>query len=190
MYNRCNVSWAVVFVNYFNSSAASGSSMFRPRGVPHESGLPGANSMCENNDWDDGPLGGANFHDNSSGARNSQCAIISSAPHRSTDGAAPGYSSAQAMKASEETFAQTMPREMGFDYLGMSIKGRGPGEGRIPGGHFRALALMRFSDPRRPVRELELPFSVLLGTPIAVLVRSGRLWWSSLKTISTPRSGW
>src|SRR5262249_20147553 len=30
--------------------------------------------------------------------------------------AAPGYSSAQAMKALEETFAQTMPREMGYDY--------------------------------------------------------------------------
>ena len=30
--------------------------------------------------------------------------------------AAPGYSSAQAMQALEEVFAQTMPREMGFDY--------------------------------------------------------------------------
>ena len=37
-------------------------------------------------------------------------------------GAAPGYSSAQAMKALEEVFAQTMPREMGFDYMGMSYQ--------------------------------------------------------------------
>src|SRR6185436_10702717 len=36
--------------------------------------------------------------------------------------AAPGYSSAQAMAALEEVFAQTMPREMGFDYLGMSFQ--------------------------------------------------------------------
>ncbi len=33
--------------------------------------------------------------------------------------AAPGFSSDQAMKALEETFAQTMPGEMGFDYSGM-----------------------------------------------------------------------
>src|ERR1700757_2587925 len=36
--------------------------------------------------------------------------------------AAPGYSSAQAMKALEETFAETMPREMGYDYMGMSYQ--------------------------------------------------------------------
>jgi len=35
---------------------------------------------------------------------------------------APGYSSAQAMKALEETFAQTMPAEMGYDYQGMSFR--------------------------------------------------------------------
>jgi len=31
-----------------------------------------------------------------------------------------GYSSAQAMTAMEEVFAQTMPPDMGFDYLSMS----------------------------------------------------------------------
>src|SRR5206468_3542258 len=36
--------------------------------------------------------------------------------------AAPGYSSAQAMAALEEVFAQTMPREMGYDYMGMSFQ--------------------------------------------------------------------
>jgi HAE1 family hydrophobic/amphiphilic exporter-1 len=36
--------------------------------------------------------------------------------------AAPGYSSAQASKALEEVFAQTMPSEMGFDYLGISFQ--------------------------------------------------------------------
>ncbi len=36
--------------------------------------------------------------------------------------AAQGYSSAQAMKALEETFDRTMPREMGYDYLGMSFQ--------------------------------------------------------------------
>ena len=36
--------------------------------------------------------------------------------------AATGYSSAQAMAALEEVFAQTMPPDMGFDYLGMSYQ--------------------------------------------------------------------
>src|SRR5208283_2775680 len=36
--------------------------------------------------------------------------------------AAPGISSGRAMKAMEDVFAQTMPREMGFDYIGMSFQ--------------------------------------------------------------------
>ncbi|MGP8198064.1 MAG: efflux RND transporter permease subunit, partial [Limisphaerales bacterium] len=36
--------------------------------------------------------------------------------------AAPGYSSDQATKALEEVFAQTMPPEMGYDYIGMSFQ--------------------------------------------------------------------
>src|SRR5262249_18411464 len=36
--------------------------------------------------------------------------------------AAPGYSSGQAMRALEETFAETMPPEMGYDYLGISFQ--------------------------------------------------------------------
>src|SRR5882724_3189856 len=36
--------------------------------------------------------------------------------------AAPGYSSDQATAALEEVFTQTMPREMGFDYMGMSYQ--------------------------------------------------------------------
>ena len=34
----------------------------------------------------------------------------------------PGFSSAQAMQALEEVFAETMPMEMGFDYMGMSFQ--------------------------------------------------------------------
>src|SRR5258707_3336 len=36
--------------------------------------------------------------------------------------AAPGYSSDQATAALEDVFKQTMPREMGFDYMGMSYQ--------------------------------------------------------------------
>src|SRR6266704_4685580 len=46
--------------------------------------------------------------------------------------AAPGYSSAQAMKALEEVFDQTMPREMGYDYLAMSFQEKKAQEGIPP----------------------------------------------------------
>ncbi len=36
--------------------------------------------------------------------------------------AAPGYSADQATAALEQVFAQTMPPEMGFDYLGISFQ--------------------------------------------------------------------
>src|SRR5262249_56399070 len=35
---------------------------------------------------------------------------------------APGYSTGQAMAALEQVFAETMPSEMGYDYLGMSYQ--------------------------------------------------------------------
>src|SRR4029453_11618574 len=46
--------------------------------------------------------------------------------------AAPGYSSGQAMKALEEVFAETMPREMGFDYLGISFQEQKARQGVSP----------------------------------------------------------
>ena len=41
--------------------------------------------------------------------------------------ASPGYSTGQAMAALEEVFAETMPREMGYDYTGHVIPGKGGG---------------------------------------------------------------
>src|SRR5207247_10860161 len=35
---------------------------------------------------------------------------------------APGFSTRQGMRALEEVFAQTMPRDMGFDYSGVSFQ--------------------------------------------------------------------
>ncbi len=55
--------------------------------------------------------------------------------------AAPGYSSAQAMKALEEVFAKTMPYDMGFDYLGMSFQEQRAQQGVSPAAIF-ALSLM------------------------------------------------
>jgi HAE1 family hydrophobic/amphiphilic exporter-1 len=82
--------------------------------------------------------------------------------------AAPGFSSGQAMKALEETFAQTMPREMGFDYSGMSFQEQKAAQGVPPAAIFGLSLLFVFLILAALYESWSLPFSVLLGTPIAV----------------------
>lgn len=90
--------------------------------------------------------------------------------------AAPGYSSGQAMKALEEVFAQTMPRQMGFDYMGMSYQEQEASKG-IPAWVIFALSLLFvFLILAALYESWSLPFSVLLGTPIAVFGAFMTLW--------------
>jgi HAE1 family hydrophobic/amphiphilic exporter-1 len=90
--------------------------------------------------------------------------------------AAPGYSSAQAMKALEEVFAQTMPREMGFDYSGMSFQEKKAQQG-VPAWVVFAMSLLFvFLILAALYESWSLPFSVLLGTPVAVFGAFVALW--------------
>lgn len=82
--------------------------------------------------------------------------------------AAEGYSSAQAMQALEESFAKTQPREMGFDYLGMSFQEKQAQKGVSPMVIFGLSLLCVFLILAAQYESWSLPFSVLLGTPIAV----------------------
>jgi len=83
--------------------------------------------------------------------------------------AAPGYSSDQATKALEEVFAQTMPSEMGYDYIGMSFQEQKAAQGVSPAAIFALSFLFVFLILAALYESWTLPFSVLLGTPIAVL---------------------
>ncbi len=82
--------------------------------------------------------------------------------------AAPGYSSDEARAALEEVFAKTMPREMGFDYLGMSYQEKRAQEGIPPAAIFGLSLLFVFLILAALYESWSLPFSVLLGVPIAV----------------------
>ncbi len=82
--------------------------------------------------------------------------------------ASPGYSSAQAMQALEEVFHETMPTEMGFDYLGMSFQEKKAQEGVPPAAIFALSLLFVFLILAGLYESWSLPFSVLLSTPIAV----------------------
>jgi len=90
--------------------------------------------------------------------------------------AAPGYSSAQAMEALEQVFAETMPSEMGYDYLGMSFQEKKAQEGVSPAIIFAFSLLCVFLILAAQYESWSLPFSVLLGTPIAVMGAFGALW--------------
>jgi HAE1 family hydrophobic/amphiphilic exporter-1 len=91
-------------------------------------------------------------------------------------GAAPGYSSEQATRALEETFAQTMPREMGYDYMGMSFQEQKAREGIPSWVIFTFSLLFVFLILAALYESWTLPFSVLLSTPVAVFGAFFVLW--------------
>jgi HAE1 family hydrophobic/amphiphilic exporter-1 len=83
--------------------------------------------------------------------------------------AAPGYSSDQANQALEEVFAQTMPKQMGLDYFGMSFQEKQAAQGVRPAMIFGLSLCCVFLILAAQYESWSLPFSVLLGTPTAIL---------------------
>jgi len=90
--------------------------------------------------------------------------------------AAPGFSSAQAMKALEETFNRTMPREMGYDYMGMSFQEKKSQQGVPSWAIFTVSLVFVFLILAALYESWSLPFSVLLSTPMAVFGAFAALW--------------
>jgi hydrophobic/amphiphilic exporter-1 (mainly G- bacteria), HAE1 family len=89
---------------------------------------------------------------------------------------APGYTSGQAMQALEEVFAQTMPREMGYDYSGMSFQEKAAAGGVPASVVFAFSLLFVFLIMAALYESWSLPFSILLTVPIAVLGAFAGLW--------------
>jgi HAE1 family hydrophobic/amphiphilic exporter-1 len=90
--------------------------------------------------------------------------------------AAPGYSSDQASAALEDVFKQTMPREMGFDYTGMSFQEQKARQGVPPSVIFGFSLLFVFLVLAALYESWTVPFSVLLSTPVAVFGALAALW--------------
>ena len=90
--------------------------------------------------------------------------------------AAPGYSADQASAALEDVFRQTMPREMGFDYMGMSYQEQKAREGLPPSVIFGFSLLFVFLILAALYESWTVPFSVLLSTPVAVFGALAALW--------------
>jgi hydrophobe/amphiphile efflux-1 (HAE1) family protein len=90
--------------------------------------------------------------------------------------AAPGYSAEQAMNALEDVFRKTMPREMGFDYLGMSFQEKKARESVPAAAIFGFSLLFVFLILAGLYESWSLPFSVLLSTPVAIFGAFFILW--------------
>jgi HAE1 family hydrophobic/amphiphilic exporter-1 len=90
--------------------------------------------------------------------------------------AAPGYSAEQAMNALEDVFQKTMPRQMGFDYLGMSFQEKKAQEGIPAAAIFGFSLLFVFLILAGLYESWSLPFSVLLSTPVAIFGAFFILW--------------
>ncbi|HKW33996.1 MAG TPA: efflux RND transporter permease subunit [Candidatus Acidoferrum sp.] len=90
--------------------------------------------------------------------------------------AAPGYSADQATTALEEAFHETMPAEMGFDYMGISRQEQKAREGVPAWAIFGMSFLFVFLILAALYESWSLPFGVLLSTPVAVFGAFGLLW--------------
>ena len=90
--------------------------------------------------------------------------------------AAAGYSSDQATAALEEVFHQTMPSEMGFDYMGMSYQEQKARQGVSSWVIFGFSFIFVFLVLAALYESWSLPFSVLLSTPVAVFGAVAALW--------------
>ncbi|MBX3169537.1 MAG: multidrug efflux RND transporter permease subunit [Candidatus Eremiobacteraeota bacterium] len=102
--------------------------------------------------------------------------------------ASPGYSSAQAMKALEEVFRETMPSEMGYDYMGMSFQEKKAQQGVSASVIFGLSLLFVFLILAALYESWKLPFSVLLSTPIAVFGAFLALFGRRMFSFVTPNN--
>ena len=94
--------------------------------------------------------------------------------------AAPGYSSAQVMAALEDVFHKSMPSQMGFDYMGMSYQEQKAAQGVSPATIFGLAFFVVFLIMAAQYESWTLPFSVLLGVPIAVFGAFATLYFRRL----------
>ncbi len=137
-------SWAVISSTTSIASAASGRSISKPRVTTARRAENVGQFYVRNNKGENVPLSTLTTLKPRSGPEFTmrfneyRCAQINGS-------AAPGYSADQATAALEEVFKQTMPREMGFDYSGMSFQEQKAREGVPPAVIFGLSLLVRLS---------------------------------------------
>jgi HAE1 family hydrophobic/amphiphilic exporter-1 len=93
-----------------------------------------------------------------------------------TGSPAPGYSTVQAMNALEQVAHQVLPKGMGYDWNALSYQQKTASTQVSPAAVFGLSLLVVFLILAAQYESWTLPFSVLLGTPIAVCGAFMALW--------------
>jgi HAE1 family hydrophobic/amphiphilic exporter-1 len=156
-----------IFVNYFNRFGRQWQVYVEAEGEYRNSADKLASYFVRNHDGVMVPLSALTTVENRTGPEfTMRYNLYRSAKFNAA--AKPGYSSDQARHALEEVFKETMPREMGFDYIDMSFQEQKAEEGIPPAAIFGLSLLFVFLILAALYESWSLPFSVLLGVPIAV----------------------
>ncbi len=95
--------------------------------------------------------------------------------------AAPGYTSSQVMQALEDTFARTMPGDMGYSYSGMSYQQKKAAEGVSLAGIFAISGIFAYLLLAALYESWVLPLSIVLSVPVAILGALSTLWLSGME---------
>ena len=93
-----------------------------------------------------------------------------------TGSPAPGYSTVKAMNALEQVASQVLPKGMGYDWNALSYQQKKASTQVSPAAVFGFSLLVVFLILAAQYESWTLPFSVLLGTPIAVFGAFLALW--------------
>jgi HAE1 family hydrophobic/amphiphilic exporter-1 len=163
------------FINYFNRFGRQWRVFLEAEGEDRTRAENVGQFYVRNNKGDMVPLSALTQMETITGPEFTQrynlyrCAQVFATP-------AAGYSSGQAMKALEEVFSQSMPREMGFDYSGMSFQEQAAQKGLSPLAVFGMSLVFVFLILAALYESWTLPMSVLLGTPIAAAGAMATLW--------------
>ena len=149
----CRPSWAASSSTTSTASAASGRSTSRPKASTARTLENVGQFYVRNNEGDMVPLSALTPLRAALRTRvhHALQPLPLRADHRRR---APGYSSAQAMKALEEIFAQDHAARDGLRLHGHVVPGEEGAAKASPPGDLRLLAAVRLPDPRRAVREL------------------------------------
>jgi HAE1 family hydrophobic/amphiphilic exporter-1 len=175
VYNTVQADMGGLFVNYYNEFGRTWQ-VYIESEAPYRANTESLGQFyVRNNQGDTVPLSALASYETRSGPEfTMRYNEYRSAQINAT--AAPGYSTDQATAALEEVFKQTMPHEMGFDYMGMSYQEQKAKEGVSSSVIFGFSLLFVFLILAALYESWSLPFSVLLSTPVAVLGAFGVLW--------------
>jgi HAE1 family hydrophobic/amphiphilic exporter-1 len=175
VYNTIQAYMGGLFINYFNDFGRTWQ-VYVEAEAPYRSNMENLGQFyVRNNRGDRVPLSALTRFESRSGPE----FTMRYNEYRSAQingSAAPGYSSDQATAALEDVFKQTMPREMGFDYMGMSYQEQKARQGVSPSVIFGFSLLFVFLILAALYESWSLPFSVLLSTPVAVFGAFAVLW--------------